>query len=92
MLLPMAPLPPERTPLYHHPLPALEEWLRQLGARPDGPHAVRWDLHQAQWSAQIVFGVEDLTVSWHQDGRQSIRQFPYGLAREDVEAAILAGP
>ncbi len=88
----MAPLPPERTPLYHHPLPALEEWLRQLGARPDGRHAERWDLHQAQWSAQIVFGVEELTVTWHQDGRQSIRQFPYGLARADVEAAILAGP
>jgi hypothetical protein len=88
----MAPLPPERTPLYNHPLPALEAWLRQLGARPDGPRTERWDLHQSQWSAQIVFGVEELTVTWHQDGRQAIRQFPYGLARADVEAAILAGP
>jgi hypothetical protein len=39
-----------------------------------------------------VFGVEELTVTWHQEGRQAIRQFPYGLARLDVEAAILAGP
>lgn len=88
----MAPLPPARTPLYHHPLPALEEWLRQLGARPEGSHAERWDLHHSQWSAQIVFGVEELTVTWHQDGRQTTRQFPYGLARVDAEAAILAGP
>ncbi|MFM7264518.1 MAG: DUF3143 domain-containing protein [Cyanobium sp.] len=88
----MATPPSERTPLYNHPLPALEAWLLQLGARPDGPHAERWDLHHDQWSAQIVFGVEELTVTWHQDGRQAIRQFPYGLARADVEAAILAGP
>lgn len=88
----MATLPPERTPLYNHPLSALEAWLRELGARPEGPHAEGWDLHHPQWSARIVFGVEELTVTWHQDGRQSIRQFPYGLTRSDVEAAILAGP
>jgi hypothetical protein len=88
----MAILPSERTPLYSHPLPALEAWLRELGARPDGAHAERWDLHHPHWSASIVFGVEELTVTWHQEGRQAIRQFPYGLARLDVEAAILAGP
>ncbi|MFN9621051.1 MAG: DUF3143 domain-containing protein [Synechococcaceae cyanobacterium] len=88
----MAPLPPDTTPLYNHPLPALEDWLRQLGARPDGPHAVNWDLHHDQWSARIALGVEELTVTWHQDGHQRVRQFPYGLARTDVEAAILAGP
>ena len=88
----MASLPPERTPLENHPLPALEEWLRQLGARPDGPHAESWDLHQPQWSARIVFGVDELSVTWHQDGRQAVRQFSYGLPRLDVEAAILAGP
>lgn len=88
----MATLPPERTPLYNHPLPALEAWLHQLGARPQGSHAVCWDLHTPQWSARIELGIEELTVIWQHGGQQSVRQFPYGLARLDVEAAILAGP
>ena len=88
----MATLPPDRTPLYHHPLPALAEWLRQLGARQQGPHAVVWDLHQPQWSARIELAVEDLQVCWYQEGSERLRHFPYRLARADVEAAILAGP
>jgi hypothetical protein len=88
----MATLPPERTPLYHYPLPALEAWLRGLGARQRAPHASQWDLHRPQWSATIELAVEDLTVSWYQDGKERQRHFPYGLARTDVEAAILAGP
>jgi hypothetical protein len=36
--------------------------------------------------------VEELRVSWHQEGRTTARQFPYGLSRADVEAAILVGP
>jgi hypothetical protein len=31
-------------------------------------------------------------VSWHREGHTSVRHFPYGLSRADVEAAILAGP
>jgi hypothetical protein len=88
----MASLPPERTPLYNHPLPALEAWLQQLGARPQGSHAVRWDLHTPLWSALIELGVEEVTVTWQQAGQRSVRQFPYRLPRLDVEAAILAGP
>lgn len=88
----MPTLPPERTPLYNHPLPALEAWLHQLGARPEGPHAVHWDLHRPEWSARITLESEDLAVSWHGEGRESQRRFPYGLTRADVEAAILAGP
>jgi hypothetical protein len=52
----------------------------------------RWDLHRPQWSALIELDVEDLRVSWHQDGMTTVRQFPYGLTRADVESAILAGP
>lgn len=85
-------LPPPGTPLYHHPLPLLEAWLRGMGARQRGAHSTQWDLHQPQWSALLELDVEDLKVSWLQDGRQSLRQFPYGLSRADVEAAILAGP
>jgi hypothetical protein len=52
----------------------------------------RWDLHRPQWSALIELDVEDLRVSWHQEGSTTVRQFPYGLTRADVESAILAGP
>lgn len=88
----MANLPAQRTPLYHHPLPALESWLRELGARQEGPNGAVWTLHQAQWSARIELEVEELKVTWHHDGHQSVRHFSYGLSRADVEAAILAGP
>lgn len=90
--LPDEALPPAQTPLYHHPLPLLEAWLRQIGARQRGTHSSQWDLHQPQWSALLELEVEELRVSWLHDGHQSVRQFPYGLSRSDVEAAILAGP
>jgi hypothetical protein len=88
----MRDLPADQTPLYHHPLPVLEDWLRQLGAvqRPSEP--CLWDLHRPEWSAHIELEVEDLRVSWHADGQECVRQFPYGLSRADAEAAILAGP
>jgi hypothetical protein len=88
----MPDLPAETTPLYNHPLPALEAWLQQLGAirRPSAP--CLWDLHRPCWSASIELELEDLKVSWEADGQECTRQFPYGLSRADVEAAILAGP
>lgn len=88
----MSPLPAAATPLYNHPLPQLEAWLRQLGARQAGGDAETWELHQADWSARIRFQVEDLQVTWLQQGHERRRQFSYGLSRADVEAAILAGP
>ncbi|MBM5821146.1 MAG: DUF3143 domain-containing protein [Cyanobacteria bacterium K_Offshore_surface_m2_011] len=88
----MATLPPAPTPLYNHPLPALEDWLRQLGASQSRSNVAHWDLHRPEWSARIEMEVEELWVSWHQEGRTTARQFPYGLSRADVEAAILAGP
>ncbi|HYP04182.1 MAG TPA: DUF3143 domain-containing protein [Cyanobium sp.] len=90
--MPLSPLPPEGTPLYHHPLPALEEWLRQLGARRQPDHPEVWDLQQPRWSARIELETEELKVSWDQGQPPSVRHFPYGLSRADVEAAILAGP
>jgi hypothetical protein len=88
----MATLPPAPTPLYNHPLPALEAWLRDLGAIQSRSNVAHWDLHRPQWSAHIAMDVEELRVSWHQEGHSTARQFPYGLSRADVEAAILAGP
>ena len=85
-------LPSSQTPLYHHPLPQLEAWLEILGAHQRSSHSCQWDLHQPQWSALLELEVEELKVSWLQDGHQTVRHFPYGLSRADVEAAILAGP
>jgi hypothetical protein len=88
----MTALPPQQTPLYNHPLPALEQWLGELGAARDKADPCRWDLHHALWSALIELEIEELKVSWHQEGRTTVRHFSYGLSRADVEAAILAGP
>jgi hypothetical protein len=85
-------LPPLQTPLYNHPLPALEQWLRELGAVRRRADPCLWDLHRPLWSALVELGIEDLKVSWHQEGRTTTRLFPYGLSRADVETAILAGP
>lgn len=88
----MPALPDPATPLYHHPLPALEHWLEQLGAARQRSNPCFWDLHHNDWSAEIQLDVEDLSVRWQHDGQRTVRQFPYGLSRADVEAAILAGP
>lgn len=85
-------LPSEETPLYNHPLPALEDWLRELGARQEAPYSASWTLDRDLWSARIELEVEELKVSWRQPGGESVRLFPYGLSRADAEAAILAGP
>jgi hypothetical protein len=88
----MSSLPPPGTPLYNHPLPRLEDWLRQLGARQQPQDLCLWELVQPQWKARILLEVDELQVTWQQGERQSVRHFPYGLTRADVEAAILAGP
>lgn len=87
-----APLPADDTPLYNHSLPDLEAWLRGLGARQEGPRAPGWDLKGPDWSARIDLEIEEFKVSWQRDGRTTVRHFPYGLSRADVQAAILAGP
>jgi hypothetical protein len=85
-------MPPEETPLYNHPLPALEEWLRGLGARQESPHSSCWELRRDAWTARVALEVEEMKVSWREPGGESVRLFPYGLSRADAEAAILAGP
>jgi hypothetical protein len=78
----MSSLPPPQAPLYNHPLPALEQWLRDLGAVQHGPHSCLWDLEL----------VVVLCIRWQAAEVPVERHFPYGFSRADVEAAILAGP
>ncbi len=88
----MAVLPPAPTPLYHHPLPSLESWLQDLGARQAHRHSPLWTLDQPEWTAEIELGQAELGVRWHANGELRQRSYSYGLTREDVQAAILAGP
>jgi hypothetical protein len=73
-------------------LPALEQWLRDLGAVQQCPHSCQWSLQLGGWSAEIELEVEELSVSWSGANAVVERHFPYGFSRADVEAAILAGP
>lgn len=89
----MSDLPPPQAPLYNHPLPALERWLRDLGALQRQPNSCLWDLQHPDWSAELELEVEELRVRWEAPGAAPVeRHFPYGFSRADVEAAILAGP
>ena len=88
----MTALPPPQTPLYNHPLPALERWLVELGARQAAPHSCLWQLQRSGWTATLELEVEELSVRWSAAGGDVQRQFPYGFSRADVEAAILEGP
>ena len=85
-------MPSPLAPLYNHPLPALEQWLTELGAVQQGPHSCVWDLRLNDWSAELELEVEELTVRWSTASGPVERHFPYGFSRSDVEAAILAGP
>jgi len=88
----MTSLLPPKTPLYNHPLPQLERWLRELGAHQQGPNACHWDLQAPDWQAEISLDIDQLSVRWRQADGTVERHFPYGFSRADVEAAILAGP
>jgi len=87
-------LPPAQTPLYNHPLPLIEDWLVSLGGnrRQQSPHC--WHLQVEHWTADIYLETEEITVCYFpEDKIQRVsRSFKYSLSREDVEAAVLAGP
>ena len=76
-------LPSPTTPLYNHPLPALEAWLDEQGC------------YQDQSNPNVWRDVEDIRVRYIKDaygGKEIQRAFPYSLSRQDVEDAIFTGP
>lgn len=85
-------LPSAETPLYSHPLPALEYWLRSSGFVQSDEDVCLWSLVHPHWTAQLLLESDGLVISWSQQGSSTERAFSYGLSRSDVEAAILAGP
>lgn len=92
----MSTLPPE-TPLYNHPLPYIEQWLRSHGCEQDRSDLHLWRLECPAWSAEIWLDIEELNVrysfrSQEEEERSLNRSFKYSLSRQDLEAAIFAGP
>ncbi|HEY9845672.1 MAG TPA: DUF3143 domain-containing protein [Candidatus Caenarcaniphilales bacterium] len=88
-------LPPANTPLYNHPLPDIEQWLKGQGCQQDKSDLHRWQVERATWKAELVLDVEELTVRYlnaGEDNRDIQRAFKYSLSRQDIEDAIFAGP
>ncbi len=83
------------TPLYNHPLPEIEEWLRRLGCQQDPKQLHCWYIERPSWKAQLCLEIEDLTVIYLQSGeggRNLQRSFKYALSRQDIENAVFSGP
>ncbi|MFM2432279.1 MAG: hypothetical protein RLZZ511_3493 [Cyanobacteriota bacterium] len=88
-----SPMPSPDTALYNHPLPTIEAWLVTQGCERDTHEAHLWRVQREHWSATIELDVDQIIVSYHKsDGQDLSRAFKYGLSREDIEAAIFAGP
>ncbi|MCS6959650.1 MAG: DUF3143 domain-containing protein [Pseudanabaenaceae cyanobacterium SKYGB_i_bin29] len=83
-------LPPPDTPLYNHPLPTIEAWLRSKGCVQDEEDPTRWSVVYEGWSAEIMMDIEEIRVRYNRSG--AMRAFPYSLSRRDVEDAIFTGP
>ncbi len=87
-------LPPE-TPLYNHPLPQIEQWLRDQGCQQDEQQLHCWHVQRPTWEAELWLDIEQIIVKYLQSGEneQHIqRSFKYSLSRQDVERAVFSGP
>ncbi|NJN22399.1 MAG: DUF3143 domain-containing protein [Leptolyngbya sp. RL_3_1] len=88
-------LPTAETPLYNHPLPDIEQWLRDQGCQqdPEEPHC--WHMQTAAWQADLTLDIDSLVVRYikaDSTGQNIQRVFKYSLSRQDLEEAIFAGP
>ncbi len=88
-------LPPADTPLYNHPLPEIEQWLRNHGCEQDQEQLHCWRIQKSRWKAELWLDVDQITVRYFQAGedKQDLqRSFKYSLTRQDIEDAVFAGP
>ena len=89
------PLPAANTPLYNHPLPQIEHWLKNRGCQQDPEQLHCWHIQQPLWSAEICLDIDQLTVRYLKAGEQGQdiqRSFKYSLSRKDIEQAVFSGP
>lgn len=88
-------LPTPDTPLYNHPLPEIEAWLRSKGCQQDFEELNHWYLKQSNWTADLWLDVDQITVRYSEmeESAQNIqRSFKYSLSRQDIEDAVFSGP
>ena len=86
-------MPPASTPLYGHPLPAIEEWLRAQGCDRDSQDISLWTLEKEDWSAELYLDADSIVVTYTKRDRSTVqRSFKYSLSRSDLEEVIFTGP
>lgn len=87
--------PSPDTPLYSHPLPQIENWLRAQGCEQDEKHLHHWYLKKDSWQAELDLDIEQIVVRYlqaGQGGEDIQRAFKYSLTRQDIEQAVFSGP
>jgi hypothetical protein len=88
-------LPSPDTPLYNHPLPEVENWLRSQGCQQDEAELNCWHIDRTDWNADLWLDIDQVTVRYRAAGDSSglvQRSFKYSLSRQDIEDAIFSGP
>jgi hypothetical protein len=88
-------LPSADTPLYNHPLPLIEFWLREQGCEQNSSDLHYWLVQRSHWKAEIELDIDQLVVRYITPGDSSqaiARAFKYSLSRQDLEEAVFAGP
>jgi hypothetical protein len=88
-------LPDADLPLYSHPLPEIEEWLKSQGCEQDSIELHCWRVDRSSWQAELWLDVEELVVRYleaGEGGKDISRSFRYSLTRQDIEDAVFAGP
>ena len=88
-------LPSAETPLYNHPLPAIERWLTSQGCQQNRQELNYWRVEKPTWEAELCLDIDQLTVRYFKaggDGKDIQRSFKYSLSRKDIEEAVFSGP
>lgn len=88
-------LPSADTPLYNHPLPEIEQWLRSKGCEQNTTELHCWHLKDSKWEADLWLEIDCLTVRYvgaGEDGRDIQRSFKYSLSRKDLDEVVFSGP
>ena len=57
---------PANMPLYSHPLPEIEQWLKNQGCQQDDTHLHCWRVQRANWEAELWLDTEQITVRYLQ--------------------------
>ena len=88
-------IPPADTPLYNHPLPDIEQWLKDQGCQQDREQLHCWRIERSTWKAELWLDIDQLTVRYigaDENSQDIQRSFKYSLSRRDIEEAVFSGP